>query len=89
MKKFGRNLKWIIHGAMVKEVKNGRKRRIQSLVEQKLNEEKKETSYSIQEMKKRKIRQRSVYSREKRLEKFLEEKRKKWRKGGVKKSKES
>lgn len=61
MKKFGRNLKWIIHGAMVKEVKNGRKRRIQSLVEQKLHEEKKETSYSIQEMKKRKIRQRSVY----------------------------
>lgn len=26
LKKFGRNLKWIIHGAMVKEVKNGRKR---------------------------------------------------------------
>lgn len=41
---------------------------------------KKGTSYSIQEMKKRKIRQRSVYSREKRLERFLEEKRKKWRK---------
>lgn len=49
-------------------------------MEQKLHEEKKGTSYSIQEMKKRKIRQRSVYSREKRLERFLEEKRKKWRK---------